>query len=180
MIHTIFTNNFYVQFQALNKEQVYSEIENEQVKNSNEYSWSSKCRVSTTPLNALKYADFLQSNVNELCKIIGKDFNYRIDDIWLNTYDVGSYQELHDHVPSDISCVFFLNTGKDFSEFYFKDRSSADVSYKLRKFLNLYDLWTPSILEGDIIFFPSNMFHGVSCHLSSTLRKTISFNINLE
>ena len=180
MIHKIFTHNFFVQFQAHNKEQFYFEVENEQVKNSNEYSWSSKCRVSTTRLDILKYTNFLQPNIEEFAKIIGKDFNYHINDIWLNTYDVGSYQEIHDHVPADISCVFFPNTGEKFSEFYFRDRSSADVSYKLKQILNLYDLWTPSISSGDIIFFPSNMLHGVSCHLSSTLRKTLSCDIIIE
>ena len=180
MIHKIFDHNFFIQFQALNKEKFYSELETEVVNNSNEYSWSSKCRVSTTRLNLSKYIKFLQPNVDEFSKIIGKNFNYRVNDMWLNTYDYGSYQEIHDHVPADISCVFFPNTGEKFSEFYFRDRSSADLSYKLKQILNLYDLWTPSISSGDIIFFPSNMLHGVSCHLSSTLRKTVSCDIIIQ
>ena len=36
------------------------------------------------------------------------------------------------------------------------------------------------IKKGDIMFFSSHIFHGVSPHHNDEVRKTLSFNINLK
>tara|TARA_Y100000022_G_C13095461_1_gene304327 strand:- start:35 stop:577 length:543 start_codon:yes stop_codon:yes gene_type:complete len=178
MIHQLFNHNFFVKFQAVNKDIFIEELESlpQTVDNCE---WSSKCNVSVTNVEADTSFKLLSPNINELSRLLKRNFSYRVHDSWLNTYESGSYQEIHDHIPADISCVFFLNHGKDFSEFYFRERNNADVSHNLRILLGFYDLWTPKVRAGDIIFFPSNLLHGVSQHKSKTQRKTFSSNIHL-
>ena len=178
MIHQLFNYNFFVKFQAVNKDIFIEKLESlpQTVDNCK---WSSKCNVSVTNIESDTSFELLSPNLNELSRLLGRTFSYRVNDSWLNTYDLGSYQEIHDHIPADISCVFFLNHGKDFSEFYFRDRNNVDVSYNLRTLMEFCDLWTPEVDAGDIIFFPSNLLHGVSQHKSKTQRKTFSSNIHL-
>lgn len=180
MIYSIFNYNFFAQFQAINKDELTQELDKEVVTGVNDYAWSAKCDVSTKRLDTNKYTKLLKPSIDKFADSLQRKFNFVIDEAWLNSYEKGSYQEIHDHVPSDISCVFFLNHGTNFSEFYFRDRYSSDVSFKLRQALGFTDLWTPQINAGDILFFPSNVLHGVSKHKSDTLRKTFSCDIIIE
>lgn len=180
MIYQVFNYNFFAQFQAVNKNELVEELNKEVVVGANDYDWASKCDVSTKRLNIDKYAELLQPNIDKFFETLQRKVNYVVNEAWLNTYKKGSFQEIHDHVPSDISCVFFLNHGKDFSEFYFRDRHSSDVSFKLRQTLGFADLWTPQIRAGDMLFFPSNVLHGVTKHNSDTLRKTLSYDIIIQ
>tara|TARA_B100000900_G_scaffold403168_2_gene409924 strand:+ start:2101 stop:2643 length:543 start_codon:yes stop_codon:yes gene_type:complete len=177
VIYSIFNYNFFAQFQAVNKKELTEELNKEVVLGVNDYAWSAKCDVSTKRLDTDKYFELLKPSINKFANSLQRKLNCVIDEAWLNSYEKGSYQEIHDHVPSDISCVFFLNHGTNFSEFYFRDRYSSDVSFKLRQTLGFTDLWTPQISAGDILFFPSNVLHGVSKHNSDTLRKTFSCDI---
>ena len=178
VINQLFNYNFFVQFQAVNKDIFIKQLES-LPRTLNDYGWSSKCDVSTTNVEIDTSFKLLSPNVNELSRLLGKNFSYRVHDSWLNTYESGSYQEIHDHIPADISCVFFLNCGENFSDFYFRDRNSTDISYNLKSLLEFHDLWTPKVCAGDIIFFPSSLLHGVSQHKSKIQRKTFSSNIIL-
>ena len=77
-------------------------------------------------------------------------------------------------------CVFFLNDGEDFSEFYFKDRHNVELSYFWHNALEVFDCIKPKIGSGDILFFPGHILHGVTAHNRKTIRKTFAFNMLLE
>ena len=179
MIHQLFNHNFFVKFQAVNKDIFIKELES-LPQTVDDCEWSSKCDVSVTNVDTNISFELLSPNMNELSRLLERNFNYQIHSSWLNTYDFGSYQEIHDHIPSDLSCVFFLNDGKDFSEFYFKDRNNVDVPHNLSRLLGFYDSWTPEVCAGDIIFFPSNLLHGVTQHTSKIQRKTFSSNFHMS
>ena len=178
MIHQLFNHNFFAKFQAVNKDIFIKELES-LPQTVDDCGWSSKCNVSVTNIKPDLSTKLIAPNINKLCELLRKNFSCRVRDSWLNTYDLGSYQEIHDHIPADISCVFFLNHGENFSDFYFRDRNSTDTPYNLKILLDFYDSWIPDICAGDIIFFPSNLLHGVSQHKSKIQRKTFSCNIIL-
>ena len=43
-----------------------------------------------------------------------------------------------------------------------------------------YNTEKPKIKAGDIMFFSSNLFHGVSPHENDMIRKTLSVNFDIE
>ena len=46
--------------------------------------------------------------------------------------------------------------------------------------VNYSDNYTPELKTGDFIVFPSHILHGVTPHNSDSVRKTLSFNININ
>ena len=56
---------------------------------------------------------------------------------------------------------------------------TAIVKPKMESFFNFSTVWTPDISPGDIIFFPSSVFHGVKTHQSEKTRKTLSSSQSL-
>jgi hypothetical protein len=105
---------------------------------------------------------------------------YTMYNPWMNLYKRGDHQEVHEHSGNDISCVFFANSGEGFAEFYFKDRNSIFLTEKVKRLINYKNVYVPDVKEGDIIFFPSNLEHGVSPHNSDVTRRTLSVNLTLN
>ncbi len=46
--------------------------------------------------------------------------------------------------------------------------------------VNYKNLYIPDVKAGDIIFFPSDLQHGVSPHKSDTTRRTLSLNLSIN
>ena len=177
-MHNIFSNNFFVKFKVLNYDTILSKLKSENLTNDHKH-WLEYCQVDTTNLSE-EYNELLVPNINHFSKILNTSFNYSIPEIWSNRYSKGYYQEIHDHIPYDISAVIFLNDGENFSQFYFADRNSCNIPHNLKRLLNISPRYNPKTDAGDIIFFPSNLLHGVSPHKSDIIRTTISFNMSLE
>ena len=92
----------------------------------------------------------------------------------------GQFQETHDHLQYDFSCVFFPTVKENFSQFYFYNRYANSVSKSWFNLLNIPSSWNPAIESGDIIFFPGSMLHAVSPHKSDEVRKTLSCNFDFD
>ena len=74
-----------------------------------------------------------------------------------------------------------MNHGENFSQFYFRDRFSCLLSQGVKKIIDYSDTQVlTDISAGDMIFFPSNFYHGVNPHKSKEVRKTLSFYFNFE
>ena len=106
------------------------------------------------------------------------EVDYTMYNPWLNLYKRRDFQEVHDHREHDFACVFIINEGKGFGEFYFKDRNCS-LSLKTEQLVNYTDVYVPKLKVGDLIIFPCFMFHGVSPHNSDIIRKTLSFNLDI-
>ena len=105
-------------------------------------------------------------------------FKLKMYDPWLNLYKRGDFQEVHDHRKNDLACVFIVNEGRGFSEFYFKDRNYS-LSLKTDRMINYRNEYTPKLKTGGFIVFPSHILHGVTPHNSDSVRKTLSFNLDI-
>ena len=143
-------------------------------------SWAEKCQVKTTNLVWKDYVDELTPILELVSDHMNIDMNITLQNPWINHYELGSYQEIHDHTECDMSAVMFLNDGDNFSKFYFYDRLSFQIGDTLRTLLNLDDFWYPDINVGDVIAFPSTFCHGVTPHRSEVTRKTFSFNFKVN
>ncbi len=177
----IFPTHFYWIFDVPNFKEVLDYCD-KQTNYSDTPSWASMCNIRTISLD-----------INELFPIIEPSVTLFLDEMkedvellptkepWLNFYERGGHQEIHDH-PSDIVSVMFLNDGKNFSEFFFYNRHGRDLNDAWRdssKF-SLHTTWSPEITAGQIIFFPGHMLHGVTQHDNDTIRKTLACNFTIK
>jgi len=182
-MHYLFKNNFYYQFKAPNADDLIEKLNKETEVDNSQFSWGQNCNVDRIPLTWEEYTDLMTPSINMFMEELRSENAVREGDIqldvldpWINIYTRGCYQELHDHWEDDLVCVFFLNTGENFSKFYFRERNNTEFSDRWRSIMDLPDNWYPTIEAGDMIFFPGHMFHGVTCHHSDEVRKTFSCN----
>jgi len=180
---SIFTiNNFYCQYRAPNAEQlidVLNKYTEKDINNSN-WTWGDQCNVERIPLKWEEYYSLLEPSVNAFAAQINTQFKYTMGDPWLNFYNRGQFQEIHDHHGADISCVFFVNNEEKFSKFYFQDRNSTLLTPLIQPLVKYQGAFIPDIKSGDIIFFPSHMLHGASPHHSDITRKTLATNFTIN
>lgn len=184
-MNNIFPSNFFYHYRAPNAEEFISALD--KIEPSEEkFPWQVLCNIKTTRLTSSDYAKYLFPSFDLLMEDIEKNSvvqcqkQFIVYDPWINFYGKGSYQETHDHPRSDIACVFFINEGENFSEFYFWDRNYMLIPDSWRIMLNLKNHFFPEVKKGDIIFFPSHCLHGVTQHNSDIVRKTFSCNVSLE
>lgn len=101
---------------------------------------------------------------------------------WYQVYKNNEYQEWHDHMPSTLSAIHFLNFDKEHKAPMFEDPIRA-----LRSIMNSTCMgqctikpttYTPDVEEGDIIVFPSYLLHTIPAKQYETHRVTIALNLN--
>lgn len=179
----IFKKHFYYKYSAPNAKEFIDKILSEDISNSENFaSWSTLCSVNTYLLDTHTYIPYLIPSMKLLRDEMGMDLNIGIEECWLNEYSRGGFQEIHNHIPSDMAAVFFVNDGEDFSKFYFWDKNSNDIATNFwrQKILYSGNHIYPDIKAGDIIFLPSYLMHGVSPHVSDQKRYTFSCNLVLN
>tara|TARA_B100002019_G_C21248655_1_gene589822 strand:+ start:269 stop:823 length:555 start_codon:yes stop_codon:yes gene_type:complete len=178
----IFTNNFYFQYRMPEFAALVDRLPKNEVVDEN-FTWGDLCKIDRTSLHIDDYADLLTKPLELLSQELRVEFHARILHPWVNLYKKGSFQEVHYHDDCDIAAVVFLNDGPDFSKFYFWDASHTAFTkpwIKIITKMQLSNIYYPSVKAGDVILFPSHMFHGVTPHQSDTIRKTLSFNVVLN
>ena len=181
----IFKSNFYTVYQAPNADELISKINTytEDFIDNDKFVWGKVSHSDKIPLKWEDYIELLIPSINLFSKEFNINFNFTLYDPWINFYKRGDHQEVHGHTPHHLSCVFIVNDGEDFSNFYFFDNYWSSISPPLRDILNGYPIHDVELKAGDIMFFPSYMSHGVSPHKSDIIRKSLSFDldfINIE
>lgn len=127
--------------------------------------------------------------VTALCDSIGTrgPVELRIESLWMNLYNKGSWQELHHHSTpyNNLSFVYFLNFNPETDGHFFimNERSNHYSAsglhgvFKLSENLNIGELNPFPVQEGDVIVFPSHLRHGVAMQRHSTNRCTLAGNL---
>lgn len=179
-MNVLFPNYFYFKYKAPNFDEFINELELETNINNDDFSWGKECKVDKILLNSKKHLNYLIPSLQLLCNDLEGQIELDIVSSWMNFYKKGYHQEIHMHRPNDLVCVFFMNSGDDFSKFYFYDRNNVDIPFVWDKIVNLRSKHFVEYERGDIIFFPAHMLHGVSVHNSDIVRKTFSCNININ
>jgi uncharacterized protein (TIGR02466 family) len=138
------------------------------------------------------YGEFLvafKEIVSAMCSAIETRgaVELRIESIWMNLYNKGSWQELHHHSTpfNNLSFVYFLNYNPQTDgHFFFLNERSSHYSaaglhnvFKLSETLNIGELNPFPVQEGDVIIFPSHLRHGVTMQRANTNRCTLSGNL---
>ncbi len=111
---------------------------------------------------------------------------------WLNYYTKGMNQEEHDHLPSFYSGIHYIKFNPDVHEsvylvnpmhqMYNATYSCAAACRNSEEALEVHEFtkqfYTPDVVEGDIIIFPSFTRHRVNTQKTDELRISVAFNIN--
>jgi len=97
---------------------------------------------------------------------------------WYNKYDIGSWQEIHDHSPNTggsetFSGIYLLDVKEKNSTVFYQQNSLRCFSPGKSHYFS-----TENIEEGYVIIFPSELAHFVKPSVNS--RTTISFNISSD
>lgn len=175
----IFSNNFYYHFKAPNSEEFISFLDKIECKKDPNH-WSSLCLVDITKIEIPDVSSYLVPNFKIFLSKIKYTGKINLQRPWISFYEKGYFQEIHDHAPgSDFSCVFFVNCGENFSNFYFWNKNYNEAPSNVNKVINIPSYHIVNVESGDIIFFPSHLLHGVTPHKSDIVRKTFSCNFNL-
>lgn len=180
-MNILFVSNFYAKYQASNAKELIEFIDGyaESDIDNSQFPWGDLCSSNKIPLKVSDLMSLLKPNLDLFANELDLRFNYRIDDAWINLYKTGDHQEIHSHYPSHISCVFFANSGEGFSKLYLRDRNNTNIHPRVAKLVGYRDEHIIDYKEGDILFFPGGILHGVSPHNSSVVRKTLSFNFDI-
>jgi len=185
-----FNSNFYFKYKLPKFDVLLerlAEVE-DTIEADNIRSWGNLCSLTTVSedqMSRINFSDIITEAIDLLSVDLKSELRYSVFHPWMNHYKKGDHQEPHIHDNCDLAAVIFLNQGEDFGKFYFLDSNASTVSRPwvpiLSNLIGKDPVFIPEGIEaGDIIFFPTHMFHGVSTHRSDTVRKSIAFNILIE
>ena len=138
-----------------------------------------------------KKSKIIQYYTSYVRKFFDKPVEFEIDDIWLNVYSKGEYQEEHTHLTPDIfsprahfSCIHYLKFDENVHvPVTFNDPIATMRFNTLEMESNYYvERWSPSIEEGDLLMFPPYLSHFVSKSepTPNNPRISIAFNIRIH
>jgi len=180
-VNFIFLQNYFFKMKCINFEKICDIVDSytsKDIDNQN-FKWGKNCLIDRITIHDDNIADCIYSNIQSFVEEMEVKVNVKLERPWINLYQKGYFQEIHDHAESDFSATIFINSGYDFSKFYFYDRFHYRNTKIMKKEFTLNDVFYPELEQGDIIIFPAHMLHGVSPHKNDTIRKTISFNFNI-
>ena len=181
MQYNVFPTSFYWSYQLDNLEELNAYINSKSKIDNSWFTWGEACQVDRISLKVEECHEFISPAIKNFADSFNKRVDLKLYDPWVNLYKKGFFQEVHDH-KTDFAAVIFLNDGLDFSKFFFYNRYNNCVSNAL---LGLFsevtnqDVWYPEVKAGTILFFPGTVLHGVTSHNSDTVRKTLSFNMDI-
>jgi co-chaperonin GroES (HSP10) len=130
---------------------------------------------STDRPNPRFYIDDFLSIFQEELMEFGQELNlnkFKIEDIWTVKYETGDFHSIHNHSKSNISGILYF----DYDE---KEHTPTNILVGENSITKVTDVVTPSVVEGDIILFPSNMMHFTLPNKSNKVRTVVSFDISL-
>lgn len=149
--------------------------------------WISKSTYNTiNTKNLYDEIDFkdllmwIDNCIVEYCKSLNYTSNIISKSSWFNIYRKGDYQEYHNHIETDISCIYYLKGDEGSANTIFTDFDYLKHQISVTK-------WTPdnsgsftvNFKEGVLVVFKSDMLHCVEKHNLDTDRITIANNYKL-
>lgn len=113
----------------------------------------------------------------EIKKITG-DVEFYITQSWINYTEKGEYHHVHKHPNSLLSGVIYIDVEEGIDNITFlSDRDKDILSFEYGEYnTHNSEIWWISIKPGDIVVFPSNLFHQVEMAKGNKTRISLSFN----
>lgn len=110
-------------------------------------------------------------------KVLQCSNKLRITQSWTNIADKGRSHHEHKHPNSLISGVFYFQISKDLPPIQFRNHSTDPYTFKVEKHNNFNaETFLLPLESGELILFPSTLFHSVPENKSTTPRISLAFN----
>jgi|TARA_Y100000004_G_scaffold73030_1_gene82004 uncharacterized protein (TIGR02466 family) len=136
-----------------------------QIHNHENFAWLNN-QVKHHTLNYLRQSGYVD------------DVNVVVQKSWAVILKSGGNVQLHKHLNSHLSCVFYLQTGTSFLSFYRQPdyMQSLPIQSKSDSPYNSYEI-SVGVEEGAFILFPSSIPHKVNNYYEDTVRYSITYDI---
>lgn len=126
------------------------------------------------------FKQYLNYCIKDYTKILGDDVkDFIISECWMTKSSKNNYGHIHNHMPYDISGVYYLQTCETDGSIFFENPLQICYSSKIGN----KNLFNPSYVSkpknGKIILFPSWLSHGVNTNKTESERISISFNVKI-
>jgi len=133
-----------------------------------------------------KFLLIIQEKVRETIKEFGWKYNpdkVKIDQIWSVINKRGSINIQHNHPNSFLSAAYYVKFPKNSGNIKFFDpKEQKNIRFpKIENYTDVSAVITEiTPKEGDLLIFPSYLYHAVAENLSEEDRIIISFNVDIE
>lgn len=109
--------------------------------------------------------------------LIGPELTLEITQSWMNTTKPGEYHHNHYHPNSVVSGIFYIEADKNKDQFMVLDPTPTLIKYHTisNNVFNSEEYHLP-IEKGNIVLFPSLIYHGVPHTQTNTNRISLAFN----
>lgn len=150
--------------------------------------WGCECQTSFFNIQLTKNLfdddfinDVIWEPMDNMLKELGSSINLpcpknsHIEHLWYNNYDLGNWQEIHDHTGKNentYSGIYVLKLDEENPTVFVN--SGKIRSWNMKENYSFFD--TLRVEEGNVIFFPSELMHYVNPCKNN--RITVSFNIS--
>ena len=167
---------------------IYSEYnkDNEGVKRSNINGWHSKSFKFEKNNAAYKFAIHIEKYIFDVFKQYGWPFKadkVKINEMWSIINKKNSYNESHIHPNNLLSSVYYVRAPKDCGKIIFNNPNQVSLNRfpkDLKKPEFSANIQKIEPKEGNLLLFPSYLWHSVETNNSDEDRVIVSFNVSLS
>ena len=100
---------------------------------------------------------------------------------WLNYTEKNQYHHKHQHPNSLVSGVFYINCHEEYDKIKFFNEKYSTIKPEIKDW-NIWnsESWWFSVKTGDIILFPSSLYHMVETKQGDNTRISLAFNVFIK
>jgi len=122
--------------------------------------------------------EFIDSQINfYVNEILECSNKLKITQSWANITDKGKKHHEHRHPNSIVSGVFYFQINKSLPPIEFRNKNNELYSFSIKKHNNFNaETFLLPLETGELILFPSTLYHGVPENVSTTPRISLAFN----
>tara|TARA_R110002167_G_scaffold228954_1_gene433955 strand:+ start:616 stop:1239 length:624 start_codon:yes stop_codon:yes gene_type:complete len=183
-ITPVFSKPIYSNSLVIDTKKILSLIQNKTRKSFNNLNNIDKNKASENLyLLENKNLTFLKNIIlNEVKQFANNSLKYtnefKISTSWATETNEGENCQWHSHNNCFLSGVIYLKTKKNCGGIVFQDFNNRKMNLQVSEYnvFNSID-WTYQVEEGDILIFPSELWHMVQTNKSKSVRNSIAFNV---
>jgi uncharacterized protein (TIGR02466 family) len=145
------------------------------------------CHVKTSRKAKTDWSGFFNLIEPVFKQLPFKAQNFQMTEPWMNVYEIGAYQEAHNHAidGNNLAYCYFYKLPPNSGAFRFYNEqfrnftaTNLDATLMLKE-LNIDEWGTVDVKEGDLLVFPSFLIHNVTRNKTAQLRVTVSGNVRV-